>query len=50
MTLLPATLRTANPIITDAFTAGPAPLVVGDTVDIYCGQDEAPRTSIPRRT
>ena len=31
----------ANPIITDVFTADPAPLVVGDTVYLYCGQDEA---------
>lgn len=30
-----------NPIITDVFTADPAPLVVGDTVYMYCGQDEA---------
>lgn len=31
----------ANPIVTDVFTADPAPLVVGDTVYVYCGQDEA---------
>ncbi len=30
-TLLPVALHAANPIITDAFTADPAPLVVGDT-------------------
>lgn len=35
------TLRAANPIVTDVFTADPAPLIVGDTVYIYCGQDEA---------
>ncbi len=39
--LLPLGLRAANPIITDAFTADPAPLIVGDTVYLYCGQDEA---------
>jgi beta-xylosidase len=33
-------LRAANPIITNCFTADPAPLVVGDTVYLYCGQDE----------
>jgi beta-xylosidase len=36
-----STLRAENPIITDVFTADPAPLVVGDTVYLYCGQDEA---------
>lgn len=41
LALLPLGLRAANPIITDVFTADPAPLVVGDTVYIYCGQDEA---------
>ncbi|HEY8903976.1 MAG TPA: glycoside hydrolase family 43 protein [Chthoniobacterales bacterium] len=40
--LLPAALRAANPIVTDAFTADPAVLVVGDAVYLYCGQDEAP--------
>ena len=34
-------VRAANPIITDVFTADPAPLVVGDTVYLYAGQDEA---------
>jgi beta-xylosidase len=34
-------LHAGNPIITDVFTADPAPLVVGDTVYLYCGQDEA---------
>lgn len=34
-------LQAGNPIITDVFTADPAPLVVGDTVYLYCGQDEA---------
>ncbi|MGC4031495.1 MAG: glycoside hydrolase family 43 protein [Tepidisphaeraceae bacterium] len=33
--------QAANPIITDKFTADPAALVVGDTVYIYAGQDEA---------
>ena len=36
-----AVLHAANPIITDVFTADPAPLVVGDTVYVYCGQDDA---------
>lgn len=35
-------LHAANPIITDIFTADPAALVVGDTVYLYAGQDEAP--------
>jgi len=35
------TVQAKNPIITDVFTADPAPLVVGDTVYLYCGQDEA---------
>lgn len=30
-----------NPVITDAFTADPAPLVVGDTVYLYVGHDTA---------
>ncbi|MFT3991654.1 MAG: glycoside hydrolase family 43 protein [Luteolibacter sp.] len=33
-------LHAGNPIITNVFTADPAPLVVGDTVYIYAGQDE----------
>ena len=36
-----AIVRAENPIITDVFTADPAPLVVGDTVYLYVGQDEA---------
>ncbi len=40
--LFSAALHAANPIITDVFTADPAPLVAGDTVYLYCGQDEAP--------
>ncbi len=39
---LPFAVHAANPIITDVFTADPAPLVVGDTVYLYAGQDEAP--------
>lgn len=31
----------ANPIIRDRFTADPAPLVVGDTLYLYTGHDEA---------
>ena len=30
-----------NPVITDRFTADPAALVVGDTVYLYAGQDDA---------
>jgi hypothetical protein len=30
-----------NPIVTDRFTADPAPLVVGDTLYFYVGHDEA---------
>jgi beta-xylosidase len=36
-----SSLHAGNPVITDVFTADPAPLVVGDTVYLYCGQDEA---------
>ncbi|MCC8249543.1 glycoside hydrolase family 43 protein [Saccharothrix luteola] len=32
----------ANPIITNIYTADPAPLVVGNTMYIYAGRDEAP--------
>ena len=31
----------ANPIIRDRFTADPAPLVVGDTLYLYTGHDQA---------
>src|SRR5204863_6758923 len=31
----------SNPLLRDAFTADPAPLVVGDTVYLYVGHDEA---------
>ena len=31
----------ANPIITDAFTADPSPLLVGDTVYLYTTHDVA---------
>jgi hypothetical protein len=34
----------SNPIITDVFTADPAPLVVGNTVYLYTGHDE-PKSS-----
>lgn len=40
--MVPLAAHAANPIITEMFTADPAPLVVGDTVYLYCGQDEAP--------
>ncbi len=33
----------ANPILRDTFTADPAPLVVGDTLQLYLGRDEAQR-------
>jgi len=33
-------LQAANPIITDEFTADPAPLVYQDTVYLYVGQDD----------
>ncbi|MER5267302.1 glycoside hydrolase family 43 protein [Actinosynnema sp. NPDC002837] len=32
----------ANPIITSVYTADPAPLVVGNTLYVYAGRDEAP--------
>ena len=32
--------RGSNPIITDVFTADPAPLVVSNTVYLYTGHDE----------
>ncbi|MEU8236233.1 glycoside hydrolase family 43 protein [Actinoplanes sp. NPDC048967] len=38
--MLPA--QAANPIVTSVYTADPAPLVVGDTMYIYAGRDEAP--------
>jgi len=40
MSAIPATFAD-NPVITDVFTADPAPLVHGDTVYVYVGQDEA---------
>lgn len=39
--LLASAAQAGNPVITEVFTADPAPLVVGDTVYLYCGQDEA---------
>ncbi len=33
----------SNPIVRDRFTADPAPLVVGDTLYLYTGHDEAQR-------
>ncbi|GAA2660701.1 MULTISPECIES: glycoside hydrolase family 43 protein [Actinosynnema] len=35
----------ANPIITGYYTADPAPLVVGNTMYVYAGRDEAPAGS-----
>ncbi|WP_229075830.1 glycoside hydrolase family 43 protein [Actinoplanes sp. DH11] len=35
-------VRAANPIITSVYTADPAPLVVGNTLYVYAGRDEAP--------
>ena len=37
----PAPAPGSNPIIRDLFTADPAPLVVGDTVYLYVGRDNA---------
>lgn len=37
----PTRVPGSNPIITDVFTADPAPLVVGDTLYLYVGHDEA---------
>ncbi|MBG0564182.1 glycoside hydrolase family 43 protein [Actinoplanes aureus] len=35
-------VHAANPIITTIYTADPAPLVVGNTMYVYAGRDEAP--------
>ncbi|MEU4422865.1 glycoside hydrolase family 43 protein [Actinoplanes sp. NPDC024001] len=40
LTVAPA--HAANPIITSIYTADPAPLVVGNTLYVYAGRDEAP--------
>jgi hypothetical protein len=37
----PGTTPASNPIFRDMFTADPAPLVVGDTLYVYVGRDEA---------
>jgi hypothetical protein len=37
----PGSTAGANPIIRDKFTADPAPLVVGDTLYVYTGHDQA---------
>jgi beta-xylosidase len=37
-----APAQAANPIITSIYTADPAPLVVGNTLYVYAGRDEAP--------
>ena len=39
--LAAAIVQAGNPVITDTFTADPAPLVVGDTVYLYVGHDQA---------
>ena len=39
--LLAAPASAANPIVTTIYTADPAPLVVGNTMYIYAGRDEA---------
>ncbi|HNX05552.1 MAG TPA: hypothetical protein PKI32_08615, partial [Opitutales bacterium] len=31
----------SNPLFRDTWTADPAPLVVGDTLYLYCGHDDA---------
>lgn len=41
LAVIPPAVRAANPIITDVFTADPAALVVGETVYLYTGHDEA---------
>lgn len=33
----------SNPLLRNVFTADPAPLVVGDTLYLYTGRDEAVR-------
>jgi beta-xylosidase len=40
--IAPLPARAVNPIITAVYTADPAPLVVGNTMYIYTGRDEAP--------
>ncbi|MFD0206423.1 MULTISPECIES: glycoside hydrolase family 43 protein [Saccharothrix] len=42
VTALAPPASAANPIITTYYTADPAPLVVGNTMYIYAGRDEAP--------
>ncbi|WP_045747659.1 family 43 glycosylhydrolase [Actinoplanes rectilineatus] len=42
VTLAAAPADAANPIITSIYTADPAPLVVGNTMYIHAGRDEAP--------
>ncbi len=42
MALASSALLAGNPLITDVFTADPAPLVDGDTVYLYTTHDEAP--------
>ena len=42
MTLASSALLAGNPLLTDVFTADPAPLVDGDTVYLYTTHDEAP--------
>ena len=42
MALASSALLAGNPILTDVFTADPAPLVDGDTVYLYTTHDEAP--------
>ena len=37
----PVIVYRGNPIIRDRFTADPAPLVVGDTLYLYTGHDQA---------
>ncbi|MFI7077079.1 family 43 glycosylhydrolase [Micromonospora sp. NPDC049903] len=39
---LTAPATAANPVITTIYTADPAPLVVGNTMYVYAGRDEAP--------
>ncbi|MCR3750489.1 glycoside hydrolase family 43 protein [Lentzea californiensis] len=39
--LVPPSAHASNPIVTSYYTADPAPLVVGNTLYVYAGRDEA---------
>jgi hypothetical protein len=38
---VPTFVHSGSPIVRDRVTADPAPLIVGDTRNLYVGQDEA---------